>query len=91
MSVIINFRSIKLTLLLISTRVISGPKIVRFRPKIFYLIVIEMLSAFHDSDDASLDLVIPVLVNLSFGLVALRLGLTLPGTGCLLHLDPVQL
>jgi len=71
--------------------ILTGPKRVRFKSKISYLIVIEMLSAFHDSDDASLNLMFAVLVNLSFRFITLRLSLTLPSAGCLLHLNPVQL
>ena len=54
------------------------------------LIVLEDFSALHDSDDASLDLVFPVLVHLLLRLVALRLGLAESGAR-LLNLDPVKL
>ena len=53
--------------------------------------MIEIFSAFHDSDNASLDLVFPVFVNLSFRFVPFRLSLALSSAGRLLHLDPVQL
>ena len=42
--------------------------------------MVELLPRLHDADDAGLDLVLPVLVHLLFGLVPLGLRLALPGT-----------
>jgi hypothetical protein len=50
--------------------------------------MVELLPGLHDPDNAGLNLVLPVLVNLLLGLVALWLGLSLPGAR-LLDLHPV--
>jgi hypothetical protein len=50
--------------------------------------MVELLPGLHDPDNAGLNLVLSVLVNLLLGLVALWLGLSLPGAR-LLDLHPV--
>jgi len=54
------------------------------------LIVVALLPALHDSDDACFNLMFPVFVHLLFRLTSFRLGLPQPSAG-LLHLDPVEL
>jgi hypothetical protein len=49
--------------------------------------MVELLPGLHDPDNAGLNLVLSVLVNLLLGLVALWLGLSLPGAR-LLDLHP---
>ncbi len=51
--------------------------------------MVELLPGLHDPDNAGLNLVLSVLVNLLLGLVALWLGLSLPGAR-LLDLHPVN-
>jgi hypothetical protein len=50
--------------------------------------MVELLPGLHDPDNAGLNLVLSVLVNLLLGLVALWLGLSLPGAR-LLDLHPI--
>jgi len=54
------------------------------------LVVVELFPGLHDPDDAGLNLVLPVLINLLLGLVPLWLCLTLAGARLLdLHPDSI--